>query len=162
MFFDTPFIIQYICYTRSEGRCGQRMPEMPNREPPGSKYCMECATPLPGSEDASFTKTLEAPTEELTRGSVFAGRYEIIELLGKGGMGRVYRAEDSKIREEVALKLIKSEISSDKKTIERFSNELKLARKIVYKNVGLELNPGKLFFGAISFFPACPENRLTA
>jgi serine/threonine protein kinase len=50
-------------------------------------------------------------------------------------MGRVYRVEDTKINEEVALKIIKPEISSDKKTIERFHNELKITRKIRHKNV---------------------------
>jgi len=63
-------------------------------------------------------------------------------------MGKVYRAEDKKIKEEVALKLIKPEIASDKKTIERFSNELKMARKIAHRNVckmydlGEEICPG--------------------
>ncbi len=51
-------------------------------------------------------------------------------------MGRVYKAFDKKIKEEVALKLLKPEIADDEKTIERFSNELKFARKIVHKNVG--------------------------
>lgn len=51
-------------------------------------------------------------------------------------MGSVYRAVDKKLNEEVALKLIKPEIASDKKTIERFSHELKLARKISHRNVG--------------------------
>ena len=51
-------------------------------------------------------------------------------------MGKVYRALDKKLGEEVALKLIKPEISSDKETIQRFSNELKLARKIAHRNVG--------------------------
>jgi serine/threonine protein kinase/Tfp pilus assembly protein PilF len=51
-------------------------------------------------------------------------------------MGRVYKATDTKINEKVALKLIKPEIASDKKTLERFANELKIARKIVHKNVG--------------------------
>ena len=101
-----------------------------------SQFCKKCATPLPQKEEAVYTRTLETSTEELKRGSVFAGRYEIIEELGKGGMGKVYRVEDKKIKEEVALKLIKTEIASDKKTIERFSNELKMARKIVHKNVG--------------------------
>ena len=44
---------------------------------------------------------METPTEELKRGSVFAGRYEIIEELGKGGMGRAYRVEDTKIKKEL-------------------------------------------------------------
>jgi serine/threonine protein kinase/tetratricopeptide (TPR) repeat protein len=50
-------------------------------------------------------------------------------------MGRVYRAHDNKLNEEVALKLIKSEIAADKRTVERFRNELKTARKIRHKNV---------------------------
>jgi serine/threonine protein kinase len=101
------------------------------------KYCGECATPLPSSKDiqVSQTKTLETPVSELTRGTLFAGRYEIIEELGKGGMGKVYRVEDKKTREEIALKLIKPEISADKKTIERFRNELTTARKIAHRNV---------------------------
>jgi serine/threonine-protein kinase len=100
-----------------------------------SEFCKKCATPLPSSKEIHVTETLETPTEELTRGTTFVGRYEIIEELGKGGMGKVYRVEDKKIKEEVALKLIKPEIASDKKTIERFSNELKIARKIRHKNV---------------------------
>ena len=103
--------------------------------PDDTVYCGKCATPLPSSKEIPVTETLETPTEELTRGATFASRYEIIEELGKGGMGKVYRVEDKKIKEEVALKLIKPEIASDKKTIERFSNELKMARKIRHKNV---------------------------
>lgn len=51
-------------------------------------------------------------------------------------MGRVYRAIDTKLHEEVAIKLIRPDISSDQKTLERFHNELKLARKIAHRNVG--------------------------
>jgi serine/threonine protein kinase/tetratricopeptide (TPR) repeat protein len=65
-----------------------------------------------------------------------AGRYQVIEELGKGGMGKVYRVLDKKLKEEVALKLIKPEIASDKETIERFGNELKLARRISHRNIG--------------------------
>jgi len=100
-----------------------------------ARFCSNCATPLPSSKEIPVTETLEKPTEELTRGTTFANRYEIIEELGKGGMGKVYRVEDKKIKEEVALKLIKPEIASDKKTIERFSNELKMARQISHRNV---------------------------
>ena len=110
-------------------------PKCQTDNPDSQKFCGECATPLPGIQDAIHTKTLETSTEELTRGSVFAGRYEIIEELGKGGMGRVYRVEDKKIKKEIALKLIKPEIASDKKTIERFKNELTTARDIRHKNV---------------------------
>lgn len=102
-----------------------------------SQFCKKCATPLPHEVDITepFTKTLETPVIDLTRGATFADRYEIIEELGKGGMGKVYRVEDKKVKEEVALKLIRPEIASDKKTIERFRNELKTTRMIAHKNV---------------------------
>ena len=117
---------------------GIKCPKCQTDNPDTQKFCGECATPLPSSKEipVSPTKTIETPTEELTTGSTFAGRYQIIEELGKGGMGKVYRALDKKLNEEVALKLIKSEIASDKKTLERFGNELKIARKIVHKNIG--------------------------
>ena len=102
-----------------------------------SHFCGQCGTPLPGFKDISAfpTRTLSKSFGRMARGTVFAGRYEIIEELGEGGMGRVYRAEDKKIHEEVALKLIRPEIASDKRTIERFGNELKFARKIAHRNV---------------------------
>lgn len=106
--------------------------------PGASRYCSECGTRLSFSEEAplSAAETLKSPSEELTIGSFFAGRYRIIEELGQGGMGRVYRAFDTKASEEVALKLIRFEIASDRRTIERFGNELKMAHKIVHRHVG--------------------------
>jgi serine/threonine protein kinase/tetratricopeptide (TPR) repeat protein len=100
-----------------------------------SQFCKKCATPLPFAGDLSITKTLETPAKGLVLGSAFAGRYRIVEELGKGGMGAVYKALDTQINEEVAIKLIRPEIAADEKVLERFSNELKLARKISHKNV---------------------------
>jgi len=112
-------------------------PKCHSENPDESSFCGKCATPLPSPEEisASPTKTLEKTPDELARGTTFASRYEVIEELGKGGMGKVYRVFDTKIEEEVALKLIQPEISSDKKTIDRFRNELKTARKIAHRNV---------------------------
>lgn len=103
--------------------------------PSDSIFCAKCATRLDSAGQIIVTKTLETTTDELTRGIVFAGRYEIIEELGTGGMGKVYRAFDTQIKEEVALKLLKPEIAAEKRTVERFRNELKTARKIRHKNV---------------------------
>ena len=115
-----------------------KCPSCQTDNPPDSKFCRECATPLPGSLPSSplATETLEAAPQELTTGSLFAGRYQIIEELGHGGMGRVYRALDKKLNEEVALKLVRPEIAADRSTLERFHNELKLARKISHPHVG--------------------------
>jgi serine/threonine protein kinase/tetratricopeptide (TPR) repeat protein len=114
-----------------------KCPKCDADNPDTKTFCGDCGTKLPPSEEAapSITKTIEAPKEELTRGSTLAGRYEIIEELGKGGMGRVYRVEDTRLEQEIALKLIKTEIAKDKKTIERFRNELKTTRMIAHKNV---------------------------
>ncbi len=105
--------------------------------PETQRFCGECGTQLTSAKepDASFTKTLETPVEDMHRGTLFTNRYEIIEELGMGGMGTVYRVYDRKIEGEVALKLIKPAIASDKKTIIRFRNELKLSREISHRNV---------------------------
>jgi serine/threonine protein kinase/tetratricopeptide (TPR) repeat protein len=108
-----------------------------------SRFCKDCGTQLISLEDFDVTKTIEAPKEELTTGSTFAGRYQIIEELGKGGMGRVYKVLDKEVNAKVALKLIKPEVASDKKTIERFRNELKVARDIAHKNVCRMYDLGK-------------------
>ncbi len=102
-----------------------------------SEFCKKCATPLPSSEGVSVSKTetLQAPVNELTTGSTFADRYQIIEELGRGGMGKVYKVFDQEVRAKMALKLIKPEISADKNTIDRFRNELKIARDISHKNI---------------------------
>jgi serine/threonine protein kinase len=111
--------------------------------PDTQKFCGKCATPLQNSEDISVTKTMETPIEVLTRGITIAERYEIVEELGKGGMGRVYKVRDKGIKENVALKLLKSEIASDEKTIERFRNELKIARRVSHKHVCRMYDIGK-------------------
>ena len=103
--------------------------------PDDTIYCSKCTTPLKPLEEISPTKTLETPAKGLTTGTTFASRYEVVEELGKGGMGRVYKALDKEINEEVAIKLLKPEIASDESTVERFRNELKFARKISHKNV---------------------------
>ena len=114
-----------------------KCPKCHSENPADSSFCRKCGSPLLFSEKIvdSHTKTLEMPYGGLARGSTFAGRFEVMEELGKGGMGVVYRVFDKKIDEEVALKLLNPEVSSDLKTIERFRNELKIARKISHKNV---------------------------
>ena len=108
------------------GKCGTELRR---------KSLIETSGPTDNDIPVSNTKTLQIPVNKLARGSTFAGRYEVIEELGKGGMGKVYRVVDKKIEEEVALKILNPEIAAHKETIERFKNELKFARKISHRNV---------------------------
>ncbi len=71
----------------------------------------------------------------LQPGSILAGRYEIIQMLGKGGMGAVFKARDLELDRLVALKVIRPELAEDPEVLMRFKQELILARKITHKNV---------------------------
>jgi serine/threonine protein kinase len=71
----------------------------------------------------------------LTEGSVLAGRYQIQTLLGKGGMGAVYRAHDKILDETVALKILLSTVARSPEMGRRFRSEIKLARKVSHRNV---------------------------
>jgi serine/threonine protein kinase/tetratricopeptide (TPR) repeat protein len=112
-------------------------PECHTPNPSDSVFCNKCGTQfgLGNQESMSFTKTMLTPGEELKKGHTLAERYNIVEELGKGGMGFVYKVFDTKIQEDVALKVLKPEVAAHKDTITRFSNELKFARRITHKNV---------------------------
>ncbi|MCJ7643479.1 MAG: serine/threonine protein kinase [Candidatus Aminicenantes bacterium] len=116
--------------TRQQGP-SVKCPNCRTENPGDSRFCSNCAGPL--KEPASGT--IKSQTFEVSRGDIFAGRYEIIETLGQGGMGKVFKAYDRKINEVVALKLIRPEIGLNEKAIERFKNELKIARKITHRNI---------------------------
>ena len=114
-----------------------KCPKCDFENPSDTKFCGNCAEPLHPSEEESArpTKTLQTTPIELKTGSIFASRFEVIEELGKGGMGKVYKVLDKEVNEKIALKLLKPEIAADEKTIERFRNELRFARKIGHPNV---------------------------
>lgn len=113
-----------------------KCPQCGSAQPSGTNFCGNCGAALhTESEEAkSFTKTL-ITRRQLLIGAEFADRYRVIEDLGKGGMGRVYKALDTKIDEKVALKVLNPEIATDEKTITRFRNELKLTRKISHRRI---------------------------
>jgi tRNA A-37 threonylcarbamoyl transferase component Bud32 len=114
-----------------------KCPRCLNENPEGTRFCGRCGRELPASGDTLpvGTATFQTPAKGLERGTTFARRFEIIEEIGQGGMGTVYKAYDSKIREVVALKLLRPEIASDPEVIERFRNELKLARQVSHRHV---------------------------
>jgi len=111
-------------------------PKCQFENPKDMSFCVKCGTQLTLEEiGLAETKTLLKHRKELTTGSTFGGRYQVIEEMGRGGMGKVYKVIDTKLKEELALKIIHPEIAAEGKIIERFGNELKMARKISHKNV---------------------------
>ncbi len=132
--------------------------------PSGTSLCGQCSTPLPlndptikdssrdsnTSRDADQTLATGAqgfsdPSEDvvvsqpapaqLSPGTVLSSRYEIIRLLGQGGMGAVYQARDRELERQVALKVIRADMVASPEILKRFKQELILARQITHKNV---------------------------
>lgn len=109
-------------------RCGSDNPHE-------TRSCGRCAAPLGPPPARASTETAIVPPRELESGAIFARRYQVIEELGRGGMGRVYKVFDTEVREKLALKLLRPEIAGDADTIERFRGELRLARTVSHRNV---------------------------
>ncbi|HQF25851.1 MAG TPA: protein kinase [Polyangiaceae bacterium] len=70
-----------------------------------------------------------------SRPSRFVDRYELIGLLGVGGMGSVYRVRDLILQEEVALKILRKDLAEVASAVERFRSEVRLTRRITHPNV---------------------------
>ena len=95
--------------------------------------CPSCGAAQEADVDVCFScgRLLAA----LTQGSILASRYEILTLLGKGGMGVVYKAQDRLLDEPVAIKVLRSELMNTPELARRFRSEIKLARKVTHTNV---------------------------
>ena len=104
--------------------------------PAEATFCNRCAAPF-GAEAGSptLTGTMRQPVCELATGTTFVRRYQVIEELGRGGMGRVYKVFDTEVKEKLALKLLRPDIAADAETVERFRSELRLARTVSHRNV---------------------------
>src|SRR3989441_247670 len=105
---------------------------------------------LPGDTGGDAPTMIDAPAKPAPRtragtthagqpmlepGAVLAQRYEILEILGEGGMGAVYKAMDRELSRPVALKVIRPDLAGNQAILDRFKQELLLAREVTHKNV---------------------------
>src|SRR5579864_4371369 len=113
--------------------------------PPGSVACVHCSNPMEspdaltgfdGHTDPGVGVPIaKSPSGALAEGAVLGERYEIIKMLGEGGMGTVYKARDREVDRLVALKVIRSELANKPEILRRFKQELILARQVTHRNV---------------------------
>ena len=103
--------------------------------PETASFCADCGTKLFAPKEISITETIKTPKEKQITGSSFAGRYQIIQELGKGGMGKVYKAKDTKLKRTVALKFLPQEHRLDQEAINRFQQEARAAAVLDHTNI---------------------------
>src|SRR5262245_44595510 len=116
--------------------CGRDVPR-------SSRYCPECGARVDESQAPTRTAAQvdELPSSSALDGAQFipgtllVGRYRIVGLLGRGGMGEVYRAEDLKLGQAVALKFLPSDVTNGAERLARFLQEVRLARQVSHPNV---------------------------
>ena len=111
---------------------------------PDARFCPHCGASLAGLDGATRTHASASAwpvglaSEDAGRfepGTRLAGRYRIVGLLGRGGMGEVYRADDLKLGQAVALKFLPPAMAADGATLARFHREVRVARRISHPNV---------------------------
>jgi len=103
---------------------------------PDSRYCLKCATLLPNLEETlPLPDGRSAAKTKISVGTVFAGKYEILEKFGQGGMGVVFKAMDTKLNRLVALKFLATGLTADPELKRRFIQEAQTASATDHQNI---------------------------
>jgi eukaryotic-like serine/threonine-protein kinase len=129
--FDTPTLVP------DSGNSATNAPTVvpiSRLSPADTPTLADSATP-PQRRNPPRTQGFYAPQPVLEAGAILAERYEIVETLGEGGMGAVYKAKDLELDRLVALKVIRPELAKNPAIIDRFKQELLLSQRVTHRNV---------------------------
>lgn len=102
-----------------------------------SRYCSHCGMPLNVEETVStaLTQTPATPPPAFSEGKLVAGKFRIVDEIGRGGMGVVYKAEDLKLKRPVALKFLPPHLMDEPGLKERFLVEAQAAAALSHPNI---------------------------
>jgi serine/threonine protein kinase len=101
----------------------------------GDAATQTIATPQAKPGSSSSASSPNSDEGRYAGGTTLAGRYRIVSLVGRGGMGEVYRAFDLKLNQPVALKFLPESTARDPRLLERFHGEVRIARQVSHPNV---------------------------
>ena len=112
-------------------------PQCGSDNPADTSFCGKCGSRLNVSADMpfSFTRTIQKQVTGFAKGSLIAGKYDIIEELGRGGMGVVYKAEDAKLKRTIALKFLSSVLLGEPDHQARFLREAQTASALNHPHI---------------------------
>jgi len=118
--------------------------------PEQSRFCLACGAPVLASASEAATVALHSPSSSsvdegrFPAGTMLAGRYRILGLIGRGGMGEVYRANDVKVGQLVALKFLPESAARQPAMLARLHAEVRIARQVSHPNVCRVYDIGEL------------------
>jgi serine/threonine protein kinase/Tfp pilus assembly protein PilF len=105
--------------------------------PNTARFCSHCATPLTSAMAATPSQDTTNPEslKIIPRDAIIAGKYKVLDLIGRGGMGIVYKAEDTKLQRPVALKFLTEYLAHDRQAVERFQREARAASALNHPHI---------------------------